>query len=381
MRIAVLHSGDLEEVSLGGVDRYIKSLIRFFDNYEITVYGTTVVGKEELGKPIEREYYGKKYTFVAISDNKRYPLSLFYMIKECKWVNELGKYDCIYAQRTEYSIPFLFSKNKNKLIEIIHGSSKYSEAGFGKKLAYIHLKMEKLAISIARYTFVILNREEFGVPYYKNKYPKYKDRILYGKNPIDTRIYFKQNREELREKYSFDKNDIIVIYSGRIENNPKRVMLLPYICEKLLDRGIQIKFLIVGDGADKKKLEAEVDKLKLQSNFAFTGYVDNPYVIAEYNNLADIAINISMFEGTCTSVLESIACGIPVVSTDVGDIHECIFDNFNGYIIKNNECTIVDEATCAIVRIIQKSIKMNNIFEKYSGEYVIKELKQFIGKL
>lgn len=381
MKIAILHSGDLEKVSLGGVDRYIKSLILFSEDNEITVYGTTVYKEHVIGKIYQKEYCGKKYQFIPISDNRKYPLSVYYMLHEIRWVNKLESYDCIYAQRTEYSIPFIFSRNKKKLVEMIHGSSKYSEIGFGKKLAKVHLLMEKIAISIARFTYIILNREEFGVPYYKKKYPKYSDRIFYGKNPIDLRIYHKQDKKALREKLNIDPQNRIVIFSGRVEDNPKRVLMLPSICKNLLDMGLKVIFLIVGDGSDKKKVEVESKRLGVEDLFYFTGYVDNPHIICEYNNIADIAINISVFEGTCTSVLESLACGIPVVSTDVGDIHECISNGTNGCIIENNDNTIVKDASHAIKKIFKEGVQMNDEYKKYSGDHVMHELKTLINKL
>lgn len=381
MSIAILHSGDMQKISLGGVDRYIKSLILFSEDNEITVFGTTTYKEYVIGEVYQREYCGKKYRFIPISDDRKYPLSVYYMLNELKWVKELGKYDCIYAQRTEYSLPFIFSKNKRKLVEMIHGSSKYSEIGFGKNMAKIHLLMEKIAISIARYTFVILNREEFGVPYYKKKYSKYANRVFYGKNPIDPHIYHKKDRIALRKEYNISPEEKIVIFSGRIEDNPKRVLLLPQICKNLINNGVKIKFLVIGDGSDKKKLEDDVRKLNLENAFSFTGYIDDPYKIADYNNIADIAINISIFEGTCTSILESLACGIPVVSTDVGDIHECVSNGVNGYIIDNNEQTIVEEASRAINKLLTEKIEMNEEYKKYFGDQVIVELRGFINKL
>ena len=114
MKIAILHSGDMNRVSIGGVDRYIKSLILFFEDNTITVFGTTVSKQHEIGKEYIQDYCGKKYVFIPISDDKRRPLSLFYMIHEFHWLKKLAEYDCIYAQRTEYSLPFIFNRNKRK---------------------------------------------------------------------------------------------------------------------------------------------------------------------------------------------------------------------------------------------------------------------------
>ena len=100
MKIAILHSGDMEKVSIGGVDRYIKSLILFFEDNTITVFGTTALKQHEIGREYIRDYCGKRYRFIPISDDKRRPLSLFYMMKEFRWLKKFGEYDCIYAQRT-----------------------------------------------------------------------------------------------------------------------------------------------------------------------------------------------------------------------------------------------------------------------------------------
>ncbi|MEY8337973.1 glycosyltransferase [Lachnospiraceae bacterium 62-35] len=379
MKIAILHSGDMKTVSLGGVDQYIKSLIAFSNNSEITVFGTTMIGEHTLGRAYNQEYCGKKYTFIPISDNKRKPLSAYYLFREIFWVRKLGQYDCIYAQRTEYSLPFLFSKNKHKLIQMIHGSSKYSEIGFGKSLAKIHLLMEKKAISVAAYTFIILNRKEYGVPYYQERYIKYANRIKYGKNLIDTGLYYKSDKLSSRKEFNICEDEIIILFSGRLEHNPKRILLLPCICKELLSRNYNIKFYILGDGSDRNNLENLIEQLSVVDNFVIKGYIDDPHIIAKYNHVSDIAINLSMFEGTCTSVLESLACGVPIVSTDVGDIHECLFNNENGIIIPNSsDSEIVENAVAAIEAIINKKPVMNDIFMKYSGDCVIKELKRFI---
>ncbi len=381
MKIAILHSGDMEKVSIGGVDRYIKSLILFFEDNTITVFGTTALKQHEIGREYIRDYCGKRYRFIPISDDKRRPLSLFYMMKEFRWLKKFGEYDCIYAQRTEYSIPFVFSRSKHKLIQMIHGSSKYSEAGFGRKLAKIHLFMERLAISIARKTFVILNREEFGVPYYKNRYSRYADRIFYGKNPVDLRIYHKLDKEMLRKRYGIPNNMKIVLFSGRLEDNPKRILLLPQICKRLVANGDNVHFYVIGDGSDKDRLQEAVIENNVKDFFHLVGYVDDPHIIAEYNNMADAAINLSIFEGTCTSILEALACGVPVAATDVGDIRECIFDKYNGIIISSCSEDIVTDSANAISLLLHNKIEMNEVYLKYSGESVVNELKAVIENM
>lgn len=378
MKIAILHSGDMKSVSMGGVDRYIKSLIEFFDDDEITVYGTGKYGEVKLGYKYQRNYHGKRYSFIPIAHDLKKPLSIYYMINEFKWLNELSTYDCVYAQRTEYSVPFIISKKgRSKLIQIIHGSSKYSDMGFGRKMAKIHLFLEALSIRIAKKTFVILNRKEFGTPYYKTKYPKYKDRILYARNPINPDHFCKMDKKDCRRELNIDEDATVIVYTGRVEHNPKRVLLLPEICKKLNEYGRHALFVIVGDGNDMEKLKDIVSTYHLSNQFYFAGFVENSETIAKFFNAADMAINISMFEGTCTSNLEALATGTPVVSTDVGDIREVLDGTNNGIIIGNsNDDTLVFTAAQAIMSICDNPPAMDESYMNYAGFEVIRELRR-----
>lgn len=376
MRIAILFSGDMESLSLGGIDRYLKSLVSFFGNKEITVFGTGRFGTIKIGKKYKRNYNGKIYYFIPISDDRKRPLSFFFLINEIKYLNEICKYDYIYAQRDEYSLPFFLRKEKKKLIQIIHGSSKWSELFWGKWKGKLHLFLEKLSVGIASKTFVILNREDCGTPYYKKRYPKYADRFFYAYNPIDTKIYKKQDKELCRKRMGICKNKII-LYSGRLVDNPKRVMLFPDICKVLREKGLDVAFVILGDGEDRKKLESKVHSYDLEDVFIFKGYVEDTSVLSCFYNIADVAVNISKFEGTCTSNLEAVACGLPVVSTDVGDICEIIKNGCNGIVIPNNDgINLVESAAYALEKALVTHIEMNTLYKKYAGERVVEELKK-----
>ena len=380
MKIAILHSGDLANVSLGGIDRYVKNIILFSNDYEITIFGVTRNHEHEIGKTYEKEYMGVKYYFVPIISDKHYPLSIRYMLKEFFWVSKLGKFDCIYAQRTEFSIPFKFSKHKNKLIQMIHGSSKYSAVFWGKKKARVQMFFEKKAIKIAARTYVILNREEFGVPYYKKQYPKYANKFFYGRNPINTSYFYPRDKKEVRNELGISF-PTVVSFVGRVENNPKRVLLFPQLMEELIKRFPNLGFVVVGVGADLKELIKIVDEKGMSSHFIFTGYIDDMITISKYVCASDITINISSFEGTCTSNLESVACSVPVISTDVGDIKEIIADNANGLIIPNDEGSIVSNAVNAITQTLNNGIKMTDSYLKYDGKNVVEELKKDIWNL
>src|SRR3546814_2435399 len=73
------------------------------------------------------------------------------------------------------------------------------------------------------------------------------------------------------------------------------------------------KLIILGDGAGKEGLEALAETLGIRADVAFPGYVANPYA---YFRHASLFVLSSAWEGLPNVLIEAMACGCPVVSTD-----------------------------------------------------------------
>ena len=73
-------------------------------------------------------------------------------------------------------------------------------------------------------------------------------------------------------------------------------------------------------------------EMNIENEVIFTGRVE-PQKIHKYYQAADIFVLPSYTEGLPVSVLEAMACGLPIVATDVGGTPEIITDGFNGFLI------------------------------------------------
>ena len=182
------------------------------------------------------------------------------------------------------------------------------------------------------------------------------------------------------------RNRSITILSNRT--------LLPIYNVSLLIRAIPIvlkeeqktKFLIAGDGTERKALEREAESLNINSSVEFLGRVPHeemPNLLSQ----ADIYVSTSLHDGTSVSLLEAMASGAFPIVTDIPSNREWITNAENGFLIstenenvlamkiveaiRNKE--LVAEANKKNRKIVKKKAhwkenikKIVNIYESYS---------------
>lgn len=90
--------------------------------------------------------------------------------------------------------------------------------------------------------------------------------------------------------------------------------------------GPSYQFYIAGDGSEREWLEANAPE-----NVTFRGKIPNEE-IPEFLNSVDVYFQPSKQEGLCMTVIEAMACGLPVVASDVGGIPESVVEGETGHL-------------------------------------------------
>jgi glycosyltransferase involved in cell wall biosynthesis len=117
------------------------------------------------------------------------------------------------------------------------------------------------------------------------------------------------------KKHSRFNTTLLVVSRLEIEKN---VSLAIRALHQVRRAGNDAGLIIVGSGNQKKKLRILVEELGLEQWVEFAGWKD-PH---EFYGLADIVLVTSKYEGFGITIIESLAAGVPVLSTDVGIAHE-----------------------------------------------------------
>lgn len=107
-----------------------------------------------------------------------------------------------------------------------------------------------------------------------------------------------------------------------------------------------VKFSIAGDGAEFQNLQDMIHHLNLSENVKLIGFQDN---IPQFLATLDLYIQPSRWEGLCITVIEAMACGLPVVASNVGGIPESVIDGQNGFLIEANTPSLLAEKTVQLI--------------------------------
>lgn len=185
-------------------------------------------------------------------------------------------------------------------------------------LMYLYVLMDRYCAQMADHLICVSNIiqhevEKYGIPMEKTT-------VIH--NGIDISEF--RADEDLKEK--LDLAGIVVGYIGRLEPHKG----VEYLIRAA--KHIRAKFLIVGDGTDRKRLTEIATKMGLSDKIVFTGYVPHKD-IWKYYNTADIIVYPTLYEPLGNVVLEAMASGKPIIASNVGGIPE-IFEKDCGYLIK-----------------------------------------------
>lgn len=151
-------------------------------------------------------------------------------------------------------------------------------------------------------------------------------------NFIDTNRFRRLNSTTLKQELCPSCEKVLVHVSNfRPVKNAAQVV---EIFHQLRQRGHAIKLLFVGDGPDRMPAEHLARKLGVYSEIRFMGKQE---AVEEILSIADVFVMPSGSETFGLAALEAMACGVPVVASNIGGLPELVKDGDTGFLCPLND--------------------------------------------
>ncbi len=203
---------------------------------------------------------------------------------------------------------------------------KYKGMNYGlRKCLFYILEICPFQIISKQVTKFVTGPESMKEYFVHNGVPCNNILVIY--NDIDNNYYRPvlnlETKLFLRNKYNLPLNKEIILFVHRFSPVRKTGVYLENLIPSLCDKFEDCVFVFVGDGPDLMNIVAFFNDYISRGRCIFLGARVESEILDLYQ-LSDIFINPTYSEGFPRVILEAMACGLPIVSTDAGGIRDII---------------------------------------------------------
>lgn len=203
------------------------------------------------------------------------------------------------------------------------------------------------------------------------KYRCPRDKVRIIRNAVDTDFF--------RPKNEADKEDDLIVWTGRFVKE-KGLEYLVDAAKRVVSHCNDVKFVLIGHGPLEQGIISSVDRNSLSKNFLFTGDFSRRQ-IAEILQKASLFALPSLREGMPFALLEAMACGAPVVGSDISGINDVIVHGQNGFLVPPKNSTTLADVILELLgdedlrRIIGRNARQLMV-EKYSWNTITSKIEK-----
>jgi len=326
-----------------------------------------------------REELGEKHVFTV--ENTRSPFSIdnIKTEKRIKRIIKSGKYDLIWTNEPVMSVLTRLAarearKKGTKVLYCAHGYHFFAGAPLSNWLFY---PVEKFMAHFCD-EIVLINWEDYSFTKKHMKYVSCDHIDGIGFNPSR----FKNvdcNVAKKRKEIGIGEKEIVLLSVGEIQPRKNHEPVIDALAK--LNRK-DIKLLICGYGELLEYLQNKCKKLGIESQVLFLGH---RYDIPELMHSADVLVHPSRREGLGMAVLEAMAAGLPIITTNVQGLKDLVENGENGIVVSPRDvqgfADAINELSSSVE--LREEYGRNNRIkaENYSLDNSISQMKAIIKKV
>ena len=330
---------------IGGIKTFVSDFIRFApEDFAPEVVGCT---GDPVARPVGRwqllDIDGRPVRFLPVlgtpdvNVRPKVPLSLQFTLAAVMR-REAHRFAGRILQFHHPGVPAGFLTVNAPRILVVHLNVADIDSGAGEsrwaRLPGLLHRFEDVTLPRMDRIFLV-NRD--GLAFYRERHPAVADRSAFLPTSVDQdlfRPFAPDDRLEARAgmlrtlDLPADADDRLILFVGRLEQQKDPVLLVEAFAAAQANAR-NLRLVVVGDGGlleDAQRRAAECGVAARVHWLGYRGRADMPGLM----NASDVLLLPSRFEGMPITVLEALACGLPVVATAVGGVPLVVRDGDNG---------------------------------------------------
>ena len=203
-------------------------------------------------------------------------------------------------------------------------------------------------------------------------FPEFSNKILLLENMISEKEILSAAQEEIND---FPQNEFTIVSVGRLDPVKLHEQGVE-VMKELKHRNLKFKWLVIGEGPLKNKVEQRISEYQLQNEILLLGTRENPY---PYIKKADVFLHLSKFEGYGIAIAEARILKKCIVLNDFTTASSHIKNGFDGVITSLNPVEIAAEIEKLMLdKNLRKKYEQNVSFDKDFAQKILKKIENII---
>jgi N-acetyl-alpha-D-glucosaminyl L-malate synthase BshA len=209
-----------------------------------------------------------------------------------------------------------------------------------------------------------------------------KNTIVPIHNFVDERVYYRrENNQELKKTYGIKDDEKVIVHISNFRP-VKRIHDVIHSFAKIR-KSIKSKLLLIGNGPELTVACELVQKLDIEDDVLFLGKQEN---VGELFSICDLKLLLSEKESFGLVLLEAMACGVPVIGTNIGGIPEVIVDGEIGYLVEVGNTDEVAEKAVSLLKDKEKHKRFSekaiwHVRENFHSENIVNQYEGIYNSL
>jgi len=292
----------------------------------------------------------KLFLFPSIPKLRRFNNFIRFLLNKVMLKKMSNDIDLIHVHNSVAGEAALWCKNKFKIPYCVTEHSSAYARGLVKKYEMNMYKKiyqnAKCNIAVSK-EFCRLLRKIFDLNF------------KYIPNIVDTNFFLPSKKNYSNKSFKF-------INIANLNKNKNQLSLIKAFSNAFIDNK-NVSLLILGGGPEYDNLMKEIEKLNMKEQITLYGFATREEVLRELQN-SDSFILSSKYETFGVVLIESMSCGLPVISTKCGGPESIINDEKLGLLVEKND---IEELVNAMLKVYNHRYN-----RKYIRDYIIENFSE-----